>query len=673
MLQRVALKWVPLPDKATLAWLRDEYFLPLESGDMAGKYNPDYVPYLWGIFAALDDPDCKIIVMMKGAQVGWTFGLVGFLGKRAERQPGNIMVLFPKDGAGREFSEEKLTPAINATPAMARLIDVTKVRKDGQRTLFKKFPGGFIKMAGSNAASNVKSTPAQLVIVEEPDDTSENVKDQGDAIRLVRERLKRQRSGKLVLGGTPSIKGVSRVEEFVNLSNQMVLPIACHDCGEKHVLSWEHVSWSQRTDNVEHVVYGKHDPDTALYACPHCGSIWDDWQRQKNITDTVKSAYESGDKFCGWEPTADSGGGIVGFKELNELYVCLPGTSLADVVRDYLEAEHEAAKGDESGRIVFYNSKLAQPYEYKTDAPEADELAERGEDYAEFTVPHGGLELYTGVDVQHDRLAVCIWALGRGEEMWLVYWGELAARTTTVDINDPVWNELDNLLSRRFQHESGVALHLSAATIDSSDGQTNDAVYTFVRARQRRGFMAGKGSSSDYGIREIYALPKKIDHKSKTKASKYGLQVYVIGTHKAKELLIGGNGRVTLSGRGAGRMHWYKTVRADFYEQLMSEVLVPSRTARNRKEWKVKSGVRNEALDCTVMALHAARANKTNSRTPAAWDALEARLMQADLFSALPDDRAGYKVVEDGDDSKSVATQAKQPRKRRGGFVNSWR
>jgi len=630
---RAGDKFKPPVDIPTLDWLRDEFVLPPESGDLAGSYNPDYVPYLWGIFAALDDPKIKLIAMMKAAQIGWTFGLVGFLGKRIQRLPGTIMMLFPKEGDAKAFSEEKLSPSIRSTPALSGLID-TRTRVNGNTAFQKRFPGGFIKMVGSNSTGNVKSTPAQLVIAEEPDDTSDNIASQGDALRLVRERLKRQSSGKMILGGTPSVKGASRVEEFVEMSNQMVLPITCQDCEEQHVLDWANVSWIDRTDNVEHVVFGKADPDTAVYSCPNCGSIWDDWQRKKNVFDTIKKAYDDGEKFCGWQATAQTSGGIVGFKELNELYVCIPGTSLADVARDYLEALHEQDKGDQSGMIVFENSKLGRPYEFKTDAPEADDLAERAEDYKVLTVPHGGLVLTAGVDVQHDRLAITIWAHGRDEEMWLVYWDEIPAKVTCIDIKDPVWEALDDLLFQSFKHQAGFEMKMSAISVDSSDGATSDAVYTYVRKRQKRGVMAVKGSSNDYGTREIYMLPKKIDHKSATKSSKYGLRIYMVGTYKAKELLIGGKGRVTLKGRGAGRMHWPKDIRADFYEQLMSEVLAPHRTMKRKFQWHVKSGVRNEAVDCTVMALHAARSVKVHTMTERQWQALEDRYRQADIFAA---------------------------------------
>jgi phage terminase large subunit GpA-like protein len=283
--------------------------------------------------------------------------------------------------------------------------------------------------------------------------------------------------------------------------------------------------------------------------------------------------------------------------------------------------------------IKFTNQKLGKTYEFDSNGPDIETLESRAEDYDEMTVPAGGLILTAGVDIQHDRVAVIIRAWGRGEENWLVYWGELAAKNSTTDVNDPVWTELDHLLFMPIKHASGIRMQVKAISIDSSDGGTSDQVYTWVRARQNRGVMAVKGASADYGNREIYSRPKKIDHKSDTKAAKYGLQVYAVGTSKAKDLLVGEKGRITLPGHGPGRMHWYQGVRSDYYEQITSEVKAPHRTMRGKRVWQKKAGVRNEALDCEVYALHAARSLKVHLLKPSAWDALEQKVMQSDLFA----------------------------------------
>lgn len=629
----------------TLRWLAEYFRLPDEGADLSGPYNPDYVPYLWGIFHALDADEVRIVVMMKAAQIGWTYGLLGHIGKRVHCDPSAMILLFPKEGAARDFGDEKLRPTVLATPVLADRIDMSGSRKTGQRWNHKQFPGGFLKLIGSNSISNVKSTPAPFVVIEEPDDTAENVRDQGDAIRLVRERLKRQRRGKLVLGGTPSVKGISRVEEHVELSDKRVLPIACHDCTETHVLSWANVKWLSYEDGQSqpHPIYGLARPETAVYCCPHCGSVWDDWQRRDNILRTVQAAHAAGDPFCGWVPTAKAPPGVIGFMELNELYVVIPGTNLAAVVRDYLEAEHEAARGDESARIVFTNSKLARPYEYSDESATVDDLRKVAASYSEKTVPHGGLLITIGIDVQHDRVAVIIRAWGRGEESWLLYWGELYAQNSCVDKNDGVWRDLDSLVFGSIAHANGRAMHAAAVSIDSGDGNTNDAVYHWVRSRAARArqlrthLMAVKGASLQADI-EIFSPPrvKSIDHRrpdKQTKADRHGVKVYLVGTNKAKDWIAG---QLKLEAKGIGRYHFYQGVRDDYFEQLTAEVKAPHRSVRNRRVWQLKSGRRNEAGDCEVYALHAARAARVHLMKPEEWERKENAMLQRDLFA--PDD-----------------------------------
>ncbi|MDX9975358.1 MAG: phage terminase large subunit family protein, partial [FCB group bacterium] len=375
------------------------------------------------------------------------------------------------------------------------------------------------------------------------------------------------------------------------------------------------------------MVYGRALPETAVYVCPLCGTPWDDWQRQENVRSTVIDAFESGDPWCGWVPTVEHAAApdVEGFCEMSELYVCLPGTRLADLVRDYLEAEHDASRGDESGRIVFTNSKLGRPYEFRGEEVDEEAIRATALDYAERTVPRGGLLLTAGVDVQHNRLAVIVRAWGRNEESWLVYWGELYASVSCTDKNDPVWTDLDALLFGGFEHEIGRALHLRAVTIDSSDGSTNDAVYTWVRTRAKKHpgvtIMAGKGSSEQQDP-EIFTTPRhNVDHNrpdKATKADRHGVKVWIVGTNKAKDLLAA---QLALEVKGRGRFHHYKDVRADYYDQVTSETKAPHRSVRNRRVWQLKSGRRNEALDGEVYALHAARAARAHLMRPEQWDA----------------------------------------------------
>lgn len=595
---------------------------------MPGKYSTDLTPWVPGMLDALDDPTVKEVVCRKSAQVAWTDGVWNnYLGRRIHNDPCPIVLLFPKDKTIRRYLDQKFVPMIESSPVLRPLVDVSTSRSTGNRTDFKRFPGGFLALVASNAPDNVKSLSAPVVCIEEPDDCNTNVNGQGDSVKLLEERAKTYEYRKVIFGGTPTVKGLSRVDKAYQASDQRVFMVPCHECGDEHVLSWENVVWDEGAE-VPDEIFGTAQPKTARYVCPHCGVPWRDVDKNRNVR---KGHWKAQKPFRG----------VAGFY-INELYSPFPGSKLAMLVERYLKARKELEQGNESDMIVFENGCLGLAYEYRTDVPGEDALRERALDYQELTVPAGGLELTVGVDVQHDRLAIIVRAWGRGEESWLVFWGEISAARTCIDPKDPVWDELDRFIFGEYQQELGFPIHVSAATIDSSDGQTNDAVYQYVRSRRRRGvkIMSGKGESNNLN-REIVSPPKKVDLNNKTtKASKYGLQVHIIGTHKAKDLFFG---RLKLEGHGPGRIHFYEQVRSDYFTQVLSEIKAPSRQRAGRKVYQKKSGVRNEALDCEIYSLHAARVLKLHVRKPDQWDAREAQLKQGDLLAPAAPER----VAED--------------------------
>ncbi len=99
-------------------------------------------------------------------------------------------------------------------------------------------------------------------------------------------------------------------------------------------------------------------------------------------------------------------------------------------------------KGDESGRIVFQNSKLGKPYQYTSDGLEINILQDKVLDYFEMEVPNGGLLITAGIDVQHDRFAIVIRAWGTGEDSWLIFWGEMIGNVTDKEYS--VYTSLEN-------------------------------------------------------------------------------------------------------------------------------------------------------------------------------------------------------------------------------------
>lgn len=669
LLGRVFAQLRPRPYLGPAEWVEKYRRLSSEENpDFAGPFRLDNIPVLRGVLAACGTPGVRRVVGQKSAQIAWTAGVVcTLMGYFTHWRPCVQVAMFPREKSAKDFDAEKFSPMVRATPELARRIRL-KSRSDGNSATRKHYPGGLLKFVASNSPADVKSTSAKVRYVEEPDDTNKDVKGQGNSITLLRERGKTIRDSFELIGGTPTAKGASEVEKEMRTTDQRRFMAPCHHCGERHEIEWAHVTIPGHNLSPEQLaepdidarypvreVYGRGRHEDAFYACPHCGGIWTDEDRVANIRQAARVA-----PLHGWEPTNASPD--PGFY-LNELQSVFSGSYVPILAEKFLRAQHLLDQGDPSEMVAFWNATRGICWEYKGDLPEEEELRARAEAYAEWTVPAGGLVPIVTVDVQHDRLAVTVWVVGRGEEMWLAHWGELYGQTVVA--HQGAWAELEQLLTRTVRHASGADLTLAACGIDTSDGQTSDAAYAFVRKHDRPGrpVCALKGAPDAEGRVEIWTPPKAIDPNNRaTKASRHGVMMHIVGAAKAKDIILGWaqeGGRVRLAGNGPGRMHWYAGVRPDFYEQLLSEIKIPSRLNPKRRAWKARTDRRNEALDCTVYALYMSRQMRLHLRRNAQWDLHELQLRQRSILiaelvqtSAPPDDApAAAEPVDDASDA----------------------
>lgn len=676
LMARVWRDFAPPPKLTIDQWAEKYRELSPEESPMPGPYSLVHTPVLREILQACSDPKVRKVVVQKSAQVGYTVGVVAnVMGYHVHHRPSVQIAVFPREKSAKDYAAEKLDPMIRATKPLAERICL-KSRAAGNSQTRKHYPGGLIKLVGSNSPSDVKSTSARVVIVEEPDDASRDVRGQGDAIKLAEERCKAYPDHLILIGGTPTAKNASSIESEILASDQRKYHVPCHACGDEHIPAWDNVVIPEDAELQQREIYGHARWENAYYVCPACGVPWTDEERH--------TAIRQGH----FEATAPATA-AVGFL-INELLSTFEGSRLPILARKYLEAKHKQDEGDHSEMIAFWNSTLGLPWEYRGELPEEDELRERAEAYKEWTVPEGGLVPVVTVDVQHDRLAVTCWVIGRREEMWLVFWGELSGQTIVPFAG--AWIDLDALLEKTVQHASGAALAIAAVAIDSSDGQTSGAVYEFVRKRNRpgRAVYAIKGASDSEGKIEIWRPQpsNSVDPHSMRKSAKYGVHVNIVGTAKAKDSILGWaqeGGRVRLTDSGPHRMHWYQTVRADFYEQLLSEIKIPMRQNPKRRQWKKRTDRRNEALDCTVYALWLVHALRLHIQKPAWWDHYELKVKQRGLFEreapaaiVLPgmvqqEDVVPDAAVREQDSDDKEARPTMRRRIPRGGFVGRWK
>ncbi|MFM6154372.1 MAG: phage terminase large subunit family protein [Sphaerospermopsis kisseleviana] len=581
-----------------------------ESSAEPGQWVTARAEYQRDIMDAVNDPAVTEVVVMTSAQIGKTEALGNIVAYYVTQDASPMLMLQPTLEMAETYSKDRLAPMVRDCPHLTDKIGDPRSRKTDNTLLHKTFPGGHITLAGANSAASLASRPVRVVLCDEVDRYPASAGTEGDPVNLARKRTVTFWNRKLILTSTPTIKGASRIESAFLKSDQRRYFVKCPHCQHEQVFVWAGVKWDD-------------DPKSAWYECGNCN---------RPITNGQKLQMVREGK---WKATAEFTG-IAGF-HLNELYS--PWRTFGDVADDFVKA-----KDDPQKLKVWVNTSLGETWDdQQGETPQFEELASRAENYSPSFVPKGGLFLTAGVDVQADRLAIVVKAWGRGEESWLIYWGEIFGEVT----QPKVWQDLDALLTMKFEHELETEIAITCTAIDS--GFKPQEVYNFARSRRYK-VLATKGMSTPG--KPILGRASKQDVNYRGEIIKGGVKLFPVGTDVGKDLVYS---RIKIR-EGAGRMHFPQGLDDDYFMQLTAEkLMVKFVKGVPVREW-VKVRARNEALDCEVLAYAAALAAGLNR---ANWDKLEAQLQPQKVEEVMPE-----KTVN--------PVPAKKPQSRGQGFVGGW-
>lgn len=499
------------------------------------------------------DPRVREIVVMKSAQVGWTEIVNNTIGYHIDQDPAPVLLLQPTLEMAEAWSKDRLAPMIRDTPCLTRRIADPKARDSGNTLLHKRFAGGHLTVVGANSPAGLASRPIRVLLFDEVDRFPVSAGTEGDPIDLARRRTATFRNRKILMGSTPTVKGASRIEAAFGESDQRYFFVPCPHCETFQRLLWAQVKWQD----------GK--PETAAYACEHCGSLLTDADKPRML--------QRGE----WRPTKDFSG-IAGF-HLSELYS--PWSTWPEMANAFIRAKKlpETLK-------TWVNTALGETWEETGSTVEPGSLLERKEQYGPENIPERVLLLTVGVDTQDDRVELQLQGWGAEEECWLI--------EQHVIRGDPgksaLWAEVDEYLKRVRVREDGRQLLVEAAAIDSG-GHHTQSVYQFVVSRKRRRIWAIKGVAGTGKL----AWPKKASRTPKSRAN-----VFIIGVDTIKGTLYGRLSKV--KEEGAGYIHLPASADDELCKQLTSEKAI-TKYVRGRPTlvWSPRSeGIAQEAQDCWV-------------------------------------------------------------------------
>ena len=211
-----------------------------------------------------------------------------------------------------------------------------------------------------------------------------------------------------------------------------------------------------------------------------------------------------------------------------------------------------------------------------------------------------------------------------------------------------LWQKLEDVITAKYQHETGVDLPIACTTIDSG-GHYTQQVYKFVKGRGGRRVFAIKGKGG-VGV-PVAGRP------SKSNLGKVNL--FSVGVDTAKETIYA---RLRNSEPGPAYVHFPVAPMFDeeYFEQLTAEKCVTKFVkGRPKREW-VKQRPRNEALDIAVYNLAALYILNPN------MEKIAARLAEEPEAEAEPE-------AEPEPEAQPQRRSTVRRRKQNKGFANSWR
>jgi phage terminase large subunit GpA-like protein len=192
------------------------------------------------------------VVFMKGAQIGGTECGNNWIGYVIDKAPGPMLVVQPTVEMGKRWSKGRLAPLIEDSPSLRDKVKDPRSRDSGNTVQSKEFPGGVIVVTGANSAVGLRSMPVRYLFLDEIDAYPGDVDGEGDPVSLAIQRTSTFARRKILLVSTPTIQGLSRIEQEFEASDKRYFHVPCPFCGHYQRLVWSNVKFDA---TLKHVYY----------------------------------------------------------------------------------------------------------------------------------------------------------------------------------------------------------------------------------------------------------------------------------------------------------------------------------------------------------------------------------------------------------------------------------
>lgn len=428
---------MPPPRVDYVAWAENNIVFSKRESQFEGPYNRDLFGYFDEILRALSPEDpCRVVTLMKSAQIGGTVVANVFCGGSMDMDPGDFLYVHPTEDNASRWSKLKLMPFIKGSTALTSIFPLRE--RDGTNSILlkeRRDGRGAILISGANS-------PASLSQVSMPravhDDLAKwEMNTAGDPETQADSRSLAYEFAKLFKVSTPMIEPGCRITRNFLAGSQEKFYVPCPHCDAMQTLDWENMLAD--LDEAR--------PEDAHFTCVECGT---------EIHQHHRAQMRRRGEWRAAEPAMR--------RVHRSFYIWSAYSELQSwelIARSWLKA-----KGDPKSEQTFLNDLVGRAYKATGEAPPWEALRDRAakNERKAGTIPAGMPIVTAGVDCQVDRCEWQVKAYGPNQRRAVVQYGVIKGHISSAEAREG----LDALLKQGFPNAFGREIAIDVLAIDGN-------------------------------------------------------------------------------------------------------------------------------------------------------------------------------------------------------------
>lgn len=519
---------VRISDIKPSEWAEQNRVMASDVSSMPGKFSYLNTPYSREIVDCLSpDHPARIIAVMKGAQIGYSTGVIeNGIGWIISQMPGNVLFLVGHDDLVKDSMTkiDKMIDACNIRDLIKSTTKRVRNTKSGDTDTMKEFPGGYMKLGITNHKM-LRNISMMYGFIDDFESMKGSTDQSGDTTKMIETRFAAfAKKMKLFYISTPELDEGSNIKPQYLKGDQRKYHIPCPCCGEFIRIEWridseldprKQAGMKWDVDESGQLIDG-----TVRYECYKCGDEFDDSNKMEWLNKGV------------WIPTAKpSRPGYYSY-QISALLAPTFMYGWEHYVREWIECHPVGQPRDESKYKTFVNLVLGDTYKPNIKNVSATELQDRIRPYEIGIIPeklsikdgNGKIVLITcGIDLNGKeddaRLDYEIVAYSESGATYSIIHGSIgtfnrydkAKRfadrekwTYRHTQSFCVWKQLDKILDTVFMTDTGRKMKIACTGLDS--GYMTDYAYTYRENTRFLVFLL-KGKDEDRFTRMNADLP----------------------------------------------------------------------------------------------------------------------------------------------------------------------